>query len=130
MPIQFYSNNTFQAWGTNKILRGRFMVLDDQLSFEVSLFGAGRSMKGSVFSDGIGLCHEDKRSYVGSIQEAHGRLFVEGSVTFGSDLGTDARPEPVGSFLLTETKDESLGLLEDADSWNSDTDWEADNVFQ
>ena len=105
MPIQFFSNCTFQALGVNKILRGRFAVQDDVLSFEVSLFGAGRSMKGSVYSEGVGLSHEDKRSYLGTIQEEKGRLFVDGTVTFGSDLGTDARPEPVGRFHLSETKD-------------------------
>lgn len=29
MPIMFYRSNTFQAWGTNKILRGRFGVVHD-----------------------------------------------------------------------------------------------------
>jgi hypothetical protein len=97
MPLYFYANNTFQAWGVNKVLRGRFSVANSKLNFDVSLFGAGRSMKGSVFSDGVGLSHEDKRSYVGRIQESQGRLYVDGAVTFGADLGTDARPEPVAS---------------------------------
>ena len=104
MPIQFFHNNTFQAHGMNKILRGRFGISqDDQLWFQVSLFGAGRSTSGSVYSEGVGLSHEDKRSYVGEIAENANRIFVAGTVTFGADLGTDARPEPVGMFLLTET---------------------------
>jgi len=83
------------------------------LWFQVSLFGAGRSAPGSVYSEGRGLTHEDKRSYLGEILsatqvgdetsgEVRRRLFVSGTVTFGSDLGSDARPEPVGKFLLTE----------------------------
>ena len=50
MPIDFYKNNTFCATGSEKILRGRFGVnKQDQLWFQVSLFGAGRSVSGSVF---------------------------------------------------------------------------------
>lgn len=127
MPIHFFSNNTFQARGTNKILRGRFSVSKGKLSFDVSLFGAGRSMKGSVYSEGIGLCHEDKRSYVGIIQEEQGRFYVEGSVVFGSDLGSDARPEPVGRFLLTETNDDVSSFLLNSDEQDPD---ERSNVFQ
>lgn len=80
-----------------------------ELWFQVSLFGAGRSAPGSVFSEGIGLTHDDKRNYVGEIVERKGRhaadglkLFVSGSITVGSDFGTDARPEPVGRFQLFE----------------------------
>jgi hypothetical protein len=50
MPIQFFANNTFCATGNNKVLRGRFGVNEkDQLWFQVSLFGAGRSVSGSVY---------------------------------------------------------------------------------
>jgi hypothetical protein len=170
MPIQFHPNNTFTAVHTNKILRGHFGVVvstaaatatttrenEQQLWFQVSLFGSGRSVRGSVYSEGVGLSHNDQRFYVGEILQ-HGsssndhteerttlatttdiceqqaraaqtmggtskakgssssdeeqqkeqmqqqqRLFVTGSVTYGSDLGSDARPEPVGTFLLTE----------------------------
>jgi hypothetical protein len=124
VPIQFFRNNTFQAFATNKIMRGRFRITKDQLlAFDVSLFGAGRSVSGSIFSEGIGLSHEDKRSYFGSIRESQGRLFVDGTVTFGSDMGSDARPEPVGTFLLTETKDDLPPIDEREDS-------SFDNVFQ
>lgn len=117
MPIHFFRNNTFQAIAINKILRGRFRITkEDRLAFDVSLFGAGRSMPGSVFSEGLGLTHEDKRSYDGSIEESNGRLYVEGSVFFGSDLGTDARPEPVGTFLFTETTDPTFSSLDEDDA--------------
>lgn len=105
MPIRFFANNTFQANGINKILRGPFDVTkNDNLAFKVSRFGMGRSVAGSVYSEGLGLTHEDERSYVGVIEERNGRLRIQGIVTFGTDLGEDARPEPVGRFVLTESQ--------------------------
>ncbi|KAG7349168.1 hypothetical protein IV203_011765 [Nitzschia inconspicua] len=117
MPVTFFSNNTFSAMGVNKILRGRFQVQtssegDYELSMQVSLFGAGRSAPGSVYSEGLGLSHEDKRTYIGTIQEqfiplddgrSQKRMFyVQGIIFFGTDLGEDARPEPVARFYLSE----------------------------
>lgn len=113
MPINFFANNTFCAIGTNKVLRGRFHTTGEekeQLLFTVSLFGSGRSVKGSIYSEGKGLTHDDKRTYLGAIQELpdpkstnRPKLYLEGSVVIGTDLGTDARPEPVGIFVLRET---------------------------
>jgi len=126
MPIQFFKNNTFAAKAVNKILRGRFDITkDDKLEFGVSLFGSGRSISGSVFSEGAGLTHEDERNYLGSIDKSNGQLFVEGTVTFGADLGSDARPEPVGTFLLTETNSASVNVDED---WQDDVQF--DSVFE
>jgi len=127
MPIEFYSNSTFQAFGTNKILRGRFDILAPsekrdryELWFQVSLFGAGRSAPGSVYSEGLGLSHHDKQSYVGEIvamekPDGSKRLFVGGSVTFGSELGADARSEPVAHFQLVENSadDQTVSLQHD-----------------
>jgi hypothetical protein len=118
MPVQFFGNNTFQANGINKIMRGRFDIADNgELAFEVSLFGNGRSVSGSVYSEGLGLNHEDERSYIGSIEEREGRFRVQGMVTFGADMGSDARPEPVGTFILTETvpEDEETFFFDMAD---------------
>jgi len=75
MSIEFYQNNTFQALGSSKILRGRFGITGtqrDKLWFQVSLFGAGRSSPGSVYSEGNGLTQEDRRGYVGKIEEILG----------------------------------------------------------
>jgi hypothetical protein len=48
--IDFFANNTFCATGANKLLRGRFDVSgEDHLWFQVSLFGSGRSVSGSVY---------------------------------------------------------------------------------
>lgn len=118
MPIEFFTNHTFQATGINKILRGRYEIKDDsKLWFKVSRFGMGRSQKGSVFSEGLGLSHEDERTYVGAIlaETAGSALKVEGKVTFGADLGSDARPEPVGTFIMTEVDDASLEMEDEED---------------
>jgi len=125
MRLHFHTNSTFQAWATNKILRGRYDVQKNRLMMDVSIFGAGRSAPGSIYSEGIGLSAEDERSYIGDIQEEQGRLFVDGSVMFGTDMGTDARPEPVGKFLLTE-------MVEDGSKRSSEQTKEAsgDNSFQ
>jgi hypothetical protein len=121
MPITFFANNTFAATCNNKILRGRFHVQctkygnEYELSMQVSLFGAGRSAPGSVYSEGMGLSHEDERPYIGTIQQQQDlivhnrdnightrRFYVHGTVFYGTDLGEDARPEPVSMFYLIE----------------------------
>lgn len=131
MPIEFFKNNTFQAIGSGKILRGRFGLegsAQDKLWFAVSLFGAGRSAPGSVFSEGPGLTHEDERSYIGDIElwergkanegedesgatcndeEDKGLarvMFVEGAITVGQDMGTDTRAIPVARFTMREVE--------------------------
>ena len=126
MPIRFFSNNTFSAVGVDKILRGRFQVQnidsndDDgeftqELFMQVSLFGAGRSAPGSVYSEGLGLTHEDARTYIGTIQlqvlddDKSTRLYVQGTVFFGTDLGEDARPEPVARFYLSQDTSSGRG---------------------
>jgi len=121
MPIQFFANRTFEAIGINKILRGRYEITkDNALSFHVSRFGMGRSTPGSVYSEGVGLSHEDERTYVGSInhrqpqaQQEKCGLKVQGKVTFGADLGSDARPEPVGTFLMIEVDNTCLEMPND-----------------
>ena len=56
-------------------------------------------------SEGRGLSHEDERCYSGRIAAAGARtISVRGSVVFGTDLGTDARPEPVGTFSMMEMR--------------------------
>lgn len=126
MPITFFANSTFQALGVNKILRGRFEVTsDDKLWFAVSRFGMGRSTPGSVYSEGVGLSHEDERTYIGPIDVPQRSaekvtLRVEGKVTFGADLGSDARPEPVGTFILHEVGDISMEMVEEDEGADDD----------
>jgi hypothetical protein len=126
MPIHFRRNNTFQARGVNKILRGRFQITEtNQLTFDVSLFGAERSSPGSVFSEGLALSQDDERSYRGTIQKKNDKLFVEGAVTFGTDLGSDARPEPCGKFFLTQIDESALAFDE-----RQDDDDLLDSIFE
>ena len=82
------------------------------LSFRVSLFGAGRSAPGSVYSEGRGISKDDERAYKGEILENQMKLFVTGSVLYGTDLGSDARPEPVGTFNLVEVGGERNDVFE------------------
>lgn len=121
LPIQFFANSTFEAIGVNKVLRGRFEVTKkDKLWFAVSRFGMGRSTSGSVYSEGIGLSHEDERTYLGGIEVQDDTFRVSGKVTFGADLGSDARPEPVGTFLLHEVGDVSLEMKQEDEVLDDD----------
>ena len=142
MRVQFHTNHTFQMFGTNKILRGRYEVnFDDEekevLSLTVSRFGAGKNAPGSVYSEGPGLSHEDERTYVGRIQRIPSEgsstspsfvLLVQGSVMFGTDLGCDARPEPVGTFLMRQANDTSLEMTDERD--DAAEDGLFDSVFE
>eukprot|EP00586_Coscinodiscus_wailesii_P001023 CAMPEP_0172483546 /NCGR_PEP_ID=MMETSP1066-20121228/10537_1 /TAXON_ID=671091 /ORGANISM="Coscinodiscus wailesii, Strain CCMP2513" /LENGTH=485 /DNA_ID=CAMNT_0013247457 /DNA_START=197 /DNA_END=1654 /DNA_ORIENTATION=+ len=75
MQIAFFANNTFSTIppeGGVKILRGRFNVIGDKrdhLWFQVQRFGFGRSVSGSVYSEGIGLTADDERAYWGKIKQ-------------------------------------------------------------
>lgn len=57
LPIHFFPNNTFCAKGINKILRGRFNVEESDIFFQVSLFGFGRSVSGSVYRYVMIFCY-------------------------------------------------------------------------
>ena len=166
MPITFHSNNTFSAIGAEKILRGRYGIIagsnadtissssgdedslgseiaPDRLWFQVSLFGAGRSAPGSVFSEGRLLSHDDRRGYVGPILEyiteapqlaeladmdpeairsGSGNqtltsFFVEGEYFYGTDLKRAIKPNSMGTFSLQEIAHPSneTDMLEDVD---------------
>ena len=115
MPITFFPNNTFCAVGTEKILRGRFGVSASQeqekLWFQVSLFGAGRSAPGSVYSQGRLLSKDDQRGYVGDIQGYTNKMnetafFVKGEFYYGEDLLNPRKTRSFGSFTLQEMDDE------------------------
>jgi len=73
MEVMFFANNTFTTvagLGGNTILRGRYDVIGkekDQIWMQVRRFGFGRSVSGSVYSEGLGLSHEEEKSYRGEI---------------------------------------------------------------
>lgn len=100
----------------------------DQIWMQVLRFGFGRSVSGSVYSEGRTLTKDDEKAYWGKIEyeeekddnqsgettenssnptastdetmeDTEKRLIVKGTVMFGYGL----EPTPVGKFVLTET---------------------------
>jgi hypothetical protein len=132
IEVAFFANNTFatiNGLGDN-ILRGKFHIVGedrDQLWMQVWRFGFGRSVSGSVYSEGKSLSTDDEKTYWGKItdedetedpmaeDETDGgdrRLVVNGSVIFGYGL----EPQPVGHFIMTETNEsENYGDDEEED---------------
>jgi hypothetical protein len=142
MKVTMFPNNTFSSVEGvgDTILRGRFSVVGekrDHLWMHITRFGFGRSVSGSVYSEGKGLSHEDAKSYWGRIsiedQEEEVddsfssynvpaedlRLHVKGSVIYGIQL----QPVPIGRFILREADD--LEMMEDDDD-DDDEDEEED----
>lgn len=127
MPITFHSNNTFSAIGTEKILRGRFGISGekgDRLWFQVSLFGFGRSAPGSIYSEGRLLSHDDRRGYVGPIQEYQKNnqttFFIQGLFYYGTDLRSAWAPNSMGKFTLQEIDESDATSDEDDESDDED----------
>jgi hypothetical protein len=109
MPITFHANNTFTANGVEKILRGRYDIAGengDSLFFRVSLFGFGRSLSGSIYSEGRLLSQDDRRAYRGIIQsyehKNRTRLFVDGEFYYGFGPETFRKSNSMGTFTLQE----------------------------
>ena len=114
LQMRFYSNHTFVAMGTEKNLRGTYGWIQDegepeQLWFQVSLYGNGRHVPGSVFSEGRLLTQEDRRGYIGTIQsqlhdDESQRYSVYGTYFAGFDVlqAHRSNAESLGTFLLQE----------------------------
>ncbi len=145
MQIQFHANNTFStvAGIGENILRGKFSImgnLRDQFWMQVSRFGFGRSVSGSVFSEGNSISHEDAKSYWGTIgfqetmsnplnatrnvtsTEAKQLIEVKGSVLFGWGI----EPIPEARFIMRELASDESEEEEDED----DDDDEDMNVLR
>jgi hypothetical protein len=76
-----------------------------------------------VYSEGLGLTHDDEQTYVGDIQwenreqNQDRRLFVHGTAFYGTDLGDDARPEPSGKFtLIQDSSSSNITVVVDSNS--------------
>ena len=75
LQIVFHRNNTFSTTGglgNAAILRGKFDIIGndkDHLWMQVLRFGFGRSVSGSVYSEGPMLSHEDIKAYWGKIRK-------------------------------------------------------------
>jgi hypothetical protein len=132
MEVQLFSNQTFcttGGFGNAAVLRGKWDLMGDQrdkLWLQVWLFGFGRSVSGSTFSEGQSLTQDDAKMYFGTIGYVGDddepkdntaantgagestatmltkRLQVKGSVILGSGL----EPLPVARFIMTEKEEE------------------------
>ena len=137
MQVQFHANNTFStvAGLGESILRGKFDIIGkagDQLWMQVWRFGFGRSVSGSVYSEGRMLTHEDAKTYWGEIrhegqhggsendpaespavgsEESANRLEVKGSVMFGWGI----EPTPEARFIMREVTDADVLSDEEED---------------
>lgn len=111
VEVIFFANNTFSTTaglGGETILRGKFDVIGrqrDHLWMQVLRFGFGRSVSGSVYSEGRSLSHEDAKAYWGTINGTE----VSGSVLDGWGL----EPIPVARFFMRETNETEAMLLEE-----------------
>jgi hypothetical protein len=149
MHVKFFANNTFATVaGTGEaILRGKYDIIGqdrDQFWMQVVRFGFGRSVSGSVYSEGRMLSPDDAKAYWGTIEwedssnatttaiaadAAHDitpvdapsntcrKLRVDGSVMFGFGL----EPTPVGRFIMREIDEIDL-LVTNDDEEDEDED--------
>lgn len=159
MQIDFFSNNTFSTVEgglmneKTKILRGKWSIIGrekDHLWMQVSRFGFGRSVSGSVYSEGSLLTQDDQRSYwgmireiddekvdkesniieLGEVAEKKKKLEISGSVLFGWGL----EPEPIGKFTMMEQTEDKEDAgdddYEDVVDDNYEDDDEDDILFE
>ena len=153
LEMKFFANNTFATIGGigSDILRGKFSIIGknkDHIWMQMILFGFGRSVSGSVFSEGKSLTKDDERAYWGEIEyeakdstkdhedsepskETNRKLIVKGSILFGYGL----EPMPVGHFVLAETNSEEVDDFDNEDEEefeeedDDDNDFNGDNFF-
>jgi len=85
MQVRFFPNNTFATVGGvgGNILRGRFdtFTRGTQFWMQVSRFGIGRSVSGSVYSEGRTLTHEDAKTYWGTMEYRGGQNATANATT-------------------------------------------------
>jgi hypothetical protein len=91
LQIVFHRNNTFSTTGglgNAAILRGKFDIIGndkDHLWMQVIRFGFGRSVSGSVYSEGPMLSHEDIKAYWGKIRKVTTKVIRTNNSTRSSD---------------------------------------------
>lgn len=99
LQILFHRNNTFSTTGglgNAAILRGKFDIIGndkDHLWMQVIRFGFGRSVSGSVYSEGPMLSHEDVKAYWGKIR----KVFTNTTRLNDDDYGDDNNNNGTGS---------------------------------
>jgi hypothetical protein len=105
LQVAFYSNNTFSTTGGlggAAILRGKFDIIgtdNDHLWMQVIRFGFGRSVSGSVYSEGPMLSHEDIKAYWGTIRKLPPVLDKKINSTIASNVTT---VNILGTSVVTE----------------------------
>jgi len=122
MQVAFHANNTFSTTaglGGAAILRGKFDIVGqekDQLWMQVIRFGFGRSVSGSVYSEGRALSHEDAKAYWGTIKTPDSERKEDGDETTSTDDESegraDAAPSPVSDASESGNDDSKTQRLE------------------
>jgi hypothetical protein len=155
MQVHFFANNTFRTvagLGDDVILRGKYDIIGrerDQLWMQVWRFGFGRSVSGSVYSEGKHLTHDDAKTYWGNIDvepslrpknntisnvdgnEIKGNLQSDTSQSNDSEeqrievkgsvfVGWGLEPQPVSSFIMRELREDDRTIDEDEDEIDDD----------
>jgi len=102
LEVKLFANNTFATiggMGGSTILRGKFSIIGkekDHIWLQVLIFGFGRAVSGSVFSEGKSLSKDDEKTYWGKIE-------YDGD----QDIEDDKKLEDIesnNSPLISETK--------------------------
>jgi len=104
LEMKFFANNTFATIGGigSDILRGRFSIVGkekDHLWLQVILFGFGRSVSGSVFSEGKSLSKDDEKTYWGKIE------YVDEESSKGNEESTGAETNEYYDVLDQKSAD-------------------------
>lgn len=113
LEVKFFANNTFATiggMGGSAILRGRFSVIGrekDNIWMQVIRFGFGRSVSGSVFSEGKSLTKDDEKAYWGKI-EYDGDQSTDGDKK-SEDIDSNNNP------MTSEPKMDDSGAKEETD---------------
>jgi hypothetical protein len=96
LQVEFFQNNTFATiggMGASTILRGKFYVIGDkkdQLWMQIWRFGFGRSVSGSVYSEGTYLSKDDEKTYWGRIEYVQDAQQDDSNQGDGSALPVEA----------------------------------------
>lgn len=117
MEIELCHNMTFATvggLGSANVLRGKWRIMGekkDHFWMQVSRFGFGRSVSGSVFSEGMGLTQDDEKGFWGEIQkimtksnsdEEDNTIEIEGLIMDGYGL----EPTSTGRFKMREIRND------------------------
>ena len=118
LQIVFHRNNTFSTTGglgNAAILRGKFDIIGqdkDHLWMQVIRFGFGRSVSGSVYSEGPMLSHEDVKAYWGKIRKVTTELVTNSTHSSDDSSNALANANDINNDLIDFDEDPSLFRIE------------------